>query len=200
MNKQSPEYLASKARLLAAAEQDAYNRLLRPSATNTAPPESSTSPSSTTNTPKTEEDPLTPSLVLNIFLSILITGFSVYFALTSFRMSEVPVPFVARTGGRMTEPVRVFLSLFTAGVVGVAEVVIYAVYLDKIRQARVREGKIRERKVVVGREVVGGDGSGDGGEDHGGRVKEGREEIWGRGANGGVRRRVRERWEKEEEG
>lgn len=93
----------------------------------------------------------------------------------------------------MSEPVRVLVSLVGAVVVGVAEVVIYAVYLGKVSRAKDKEGRVRERKVVVGsEEVVGrkndGDGDGDGE----------KEEIWGRGANGGLRRRVREKWEERE--
>lgn len=151
--------------------------------------------SSSPNPDIDNDDPLTPSLVLNIFLSIIITGFSVYFALTSFQTSELKVPFISsdRKSSRMSEPVRVLVSLVGAVVVGVAEVVIYAVYLGKVSRAKDKEGRVRERKVVVGsEEVVGrkndGDGDGDGE----------KEEIWGRGANGGLRRRVREKWEERE--
>lgn len=90
----------------------------------------------------------------------------------------------------MSEPVRVLVSLAGAVVVGVAEVVIYAVYLEKVSRARDREKKVRERKVVFGSEKVGG-GERREGENEG-------EEIWGRGVNGGLRRRVRERWEERE--
>lgn len=87
---------------------------------------------------------------------------------------------------------RVFISLAAAVVVGVAEVVIYAAYLRKVKVAREKEGRIVEKKrvgfVVDGKvddEVKGVD------------VGE-KEEIWGRGVNGGVRRRVREKWEDKE--
>jgi hypothetical protein len=91
--------------------------------------------------------------------------------------------------------VRVFISLAAAVLVGVAEVVIYAAYLRKVRIAREKEGRIVERKKVGA--AVGEvektqklDGNRDGeGE---------KEEIWGRGINGGVRRRVREKWEEKE--
>lgn len=94
------------------------------------------------------------------------------------------------------------LSLFAALLVGVAEVVVYAAYLRKVREARARERKIKERKVVIG-PVPDPDPRDDGsrGRDGGGeketRITE-KEEIWGRGVNGGVRRRVRERWDREE--
>lgn len=145
------------------------------------------------------QDTLTPSLVLNMFLSVLLTGFSVYWALTMFRTSDIRVPFIsgAKNGAGMSEPVRVLVSLLSAAVVGIAESVIYAVYLDKISRARAKEGRVKERKVVVGRDAVGG--RDDRGGDHDEKMKEG-EEIWGRGVNGGVRRRVRERWGKETEG
>lgn len=93
---------------------------------------------------------------------------------------------------------RVLISLAGSVLVAVAESVIYAVYLGKIRQGRVREGRVREKKVVVGREVLGSRDVGDGGRDEV-RIEDPRkEEIWGRGLNGGVRRRVRERWEESE--
>lgn len=89
-------------------------------------------------------------------------------------------------------------SLAVAGGVGVAEVVIYAIYLGKVERAREREGRLRERKVVVGTEDIRGrkmkdGGDGDGEDDATGRAET--EEIWGRGVNGGLRRRVREKWE-----
>jgi hypothetical protein len=87
----------------------------------------------------------------------------------------------------------VFISLAAAVVVGVAEVVIYAAYLRKVKIAREKEGRIVERKKVgyaVDKET--GDMA------KGIEVGE-KEEIWGRGVNGGVRRRVREKWEEKEE-
>lgn len=92
----------------------------------------------------------------------------------------------------MSEPVRVLASLAVAGGVGVAEVVIYAIYLGKVERAREREGRLRERKVVVGTEEVRGRKMKDGGD---GDATAETEEIWGRGVNGGLRRRVREKWE-----
>ncbi|RAK92419.1 hypothetical protein BO79DRAFT_243373 [Aspergillus costaricaensis CBS 115574] len=228
----SPEYLALKARLLAAAETDAYNRMTSTSSFTSSgffPPSSrtpaSTKPSIfTSSTPTLEAlhnkhnpnndddndtDPLTPGLVLNIFLSVLITGFSVYWALRSFRSPEMLVSTVAGvwrgkgTGQGVSESVKVLVSLGAAVVVGVAEVMIYAIYLRKVEVARGRERRVKERKVVVGSERVGGGKSREGGEggDIGERVGEGdREEevIWGRGVNGGLRRRVREKWEEKE--
>ncbi|KAL3442573.1 endoplasmic reticulum-based factor for assembly of V-ATPase-domain-containing protein [Aspergillus insuetus] len=226
---QSPEYLALKARLLAAAESDAYNRMLHPHpahpANNTLSPSPDIFASSTptlaalheTNSnsnPDSEyNDPLTPSLVLNIFLSVLITGFSVYWALTSFQTPEVLVSAIVsmwspsagasnHVGGRgASEPIRVLLSLFAALAVGVAEVAIYAIYLGKVEQARKKEKKMKERKSVIQKEEVRARGKDVDGEtpipvpvpD-----KNAEDIIWGRGPNGGVRRRVREKWEEGE--
>ncbi|KAL5360306.1 endoplasmic reticulum-based factor for assembly of V-ATPase-domain-containing protein [Aspergillus floccosus] len=210
----TPEYLASKARLLAAAEADAYRRMTNP--TPLIGP-SGPSPIFATHAPTPTDDSdadagpetLTPSLVLNIFLSVLITGFSVYWALTSFPTPEqlttavaslwsggrgVNRPSSSRTGAGTSEAVRVLLSLFAALGVGVAEVLIYAIYWHKAGEARKRERKMRERKEVVGSEVLSGR------QQRGDEVTAAteKEEIWGRGPNGGLRRRVRERWEEDQ--
>lgn len=158
-------------------------------------------------------DPLTPSLVLNIFLSVLITGFGVYWALTSFPTPELLTTAVSSIwrsglagktpGGRgkpgggagVSEAVRILVSLLVAVVVGVAEVTIYAIYLHKVDHARAREKKLRERKQVIASEVVS---SGDGPQKVETAVDGDQVEIWGRGANGGLRRRVREKWEEQE--
>lgn len=138
-----------------------------------------------------DEDDISPSLVLNITLSVLLSAFAVFYA----------------TRHWSNDGVRVLLSLGAGIVVGVAETVVYAAYLRKVARARERETRRRERKVVVvcddemggerkkevEKDMVGGGG---------GEAKTGGDEeeiqIWGRGLNGGVRRRVRERWEKEE--
>lgn len=99
-----------------------------------------------------------------------------------------------------SEPVRVLLSLLVALLVGLAEVLIYVIYLSKAEDARVKERRRRERKEVVGSERVGGrSGSGETETDGQAQKVDGEhEKIWGRGANGGLRRRVRERWEEQE--
>ena len=93
-----------------------------------------------------------------------------------------------------------------------AEVGLLMVYLARVAEARRRE----RGRVEVKREMsVGGRGSAVGGGGVGGVGGRGDEEkrtgtgmeteaadgerveVWGRGVNGGVRRRVRERWEKE---
>ncbi|KAL4739777.1 endoplasmic reticulum-based factor for assembly of V-ATPase-domain-containing protein [Aspergillus similis] len=215
----TPEYLALKARLLAAAEADAYTRMLSPpTALNTDPLFDTTNSRLAAlhdahNDPSAEDptyrDPLTPSLVLNIFLSVIITGFSVYWALTSFATPEMLVSRISSTWSPRTvsgqgsgglgasEPVRVLLSLFAALGVGIAEVLIYAIYLGKIEVAREKEARRKEKKVVIGSEEVGGRG-GDQQSTEGTEIKlngEDKEVIWGRGPNGGLRRRLREKWE-----
>ncbi|OJD11214.1 hypothetical protein AJ78_07971 [Emergomyces pasteurianus Ep9510] len=209
----TPEYLALKASLLAAAEANEYNTLLNP----TSPHSSSNPPSRiwglndhpTTNKclhPESknenkiisDDDPLTPSLVLNILISILFTGFASYWALSNFR---IPTFFTFTSssspsypGAVSSQPARVFISIIVALLVGVAEVVVFALYLKKVELAKEREMAIVERKVVIGEFKVG---NGDGKDDEGGvRIdgKEEKEEIWGKGVNGGARRRVKERW------
>ncbi|RAL10334.1 uncharacterized protein BO97DRAFT_471813, partial [Aspergillus homomorphus CBS 101889] len=98
----SKSYLTHKSALLAAAEADAYNRMLTSAPTATIARESPSIFTSSTpllsalhdkhHTPGVigkgqrnaeDEETITPSLVLNIFLSVLITGFSVFWALHS---------------------------------------------------------------------------------------------------------------------
>lgn len=114
--------------------------------------------------------------------------------------------------GQASEPVRVLLSLFAALAVGIAEILIYAIYWGKVSAARGKESKVRERKVVIARDEVGGRQGTKGQEGHEQTTvsipgqstnhatgnKEGGEMIWGKGVNGGVRRRVREKWEEKE--
>ncbi|KAJ5748862.1 uncharacterized protein N7511_010558 [Penicillium nucicola] len=213
----TPEYLASKAILQARADQLAYNRLLNPTTTQTPEhydPYHSSDPSNPNSVDY--QDTLTPSLVINIFLSVVITGFSVYWALTKFATPDILYEgFAAWTAGEnsgkrksaggggdrqgISEAVRVLIAFFAALAVAVAEAFLYAAYSDKVERARVKERGLRERKVFVGRvgenesQEVKGDGEPV-------IVGDEKEEIWGKGVNGGVRRRVREKWEKEKDG
>ena len=83
-------------------------------------------------------------------------------------------------------------------VVGVAEVTVYAGYLRKVERSRLLERKKKEIKTVLG-EYTGEDADAIPRPDQDFGEKENEEEIWGRGVNGGMRRRVREKWEKEQE-
>jgi hypothetical protein len=209
-SQQSPEYLASKARLLAEAERAAYQRLLNP--TYTPNPDHADPHASS---PDAAEDTLTPSLVFNIFLSVVITGFSVYWALTKFTMPAILArTFTSWTGptiedeegrevtGGASDAVRVLISFFAALSVAVAEAFLYGAYLEKVSRARAKEKRVKERKTFVGvvedeKDKEGEDENGDVSVDVDVGVDQ--EEIWGKGINGGVRRRVREKWEKEKD-
>lgn len=143
---------------------------------------------------------ITPSLVINIFMSVILCGFATFWALKNFQtpsfLSWILIsPSSGKrgnTGGatRSKDPVFVLISMFVGILVGVAETVVYAAYLRKVKSAKAAERKVKERKEVVSSDEVGGgkddtqvvDGDGE------------EEVIWGKGVNGGVRRRVRERW------
>ncbi|KAI3237253.1 hypothetical protein DTO012A9_2277 [Penicillium roqueforti] len=179
----SAEYLASKARLIAATEQESYNRLLNP---NYRPNADHADPHASpyTSDGRVEEDTLTVSLVSSVFISVVVTGFGVYAALTKFPTPEIVA----------SEAVKVLLGLFSALSVAVAEAFLYWTYLEKVDRARVKERAVKERKVVIG--PVGEEDSAD----EAVEVGTEKEEIWGKGVNGGVRRRVREKWEKGRDG
>ncbi len=172
----SPEYLALKARLLAEQEKREYNALL---------------PTSTTKNPlflpsEDGSDDISPSLVLNILLSIVLCAF-VAFHVTRYWQND---------------GLRVLVALGVGIVVGVAEVVVYAAYLRQKAEAREKEGRKKERKALIGE--VRSDKEPELENDlKAEKLKSNglhnEEEIWGRGVNGGVRRRVREKWEKEKD-
>ena len=96
-----------------------------------------------------------------------------------------------------SDAVRVLLSVFAALAVAVAESFLYAAYLGKLERARVVERKVKERKVFVGAYEGDGDQK-DRGDIQVGVLGE-KDEIWGKGVNGGVRRRVSQKYEREEE-
>lgn len=141
------------------------------------------------------EDNISPSLVLNILLSVVMCAVAM-FQITKWW-----------AGGN--DGVRVLMSLGTGIIVGVAEVGVYAAYLRKVSEAKMKERKMRERKEMVGEyqgNGVGVDARGvnvDVDVDLTSEKPEGGDgekvEIWGRGINGGMRRRVKEKWEKEQE-
>ena len=167
----SPRYLVLKARLLAEQEQREYDRLL---------------PQSITRSPaflasEDGSDDVSPSLVLNILLSILLCAF-VAFHVTRFWNND---------------GLRVLSALGVGVVVGVAEVVVYTAYLRKKAEARSVEDRKKERKVMIG-EVLPSTEPRGAFELQNVEKAEDKEEIWGRGPNGGIRRRVREKWEKEQ--
>ena len=131
-----------------------------------------------------EKDDITPSLVINILVSILCVGASSWYMTRWWR----------------SDGVRVLVALLVAVVVGVAEVTVYAGYLRKVRLSREKERRLRERKVVMSSEELGAGKRAESlDEKQGGPQEKESEEIWGRGKHGGMRRRVKEKWEKEQE-
>ncbi|KAI5295654.1 hypothetical protein KEM52_000669 [Ascosphaera acerosa] len=197
----TPEFLALMARLRAEQEAREYRDMLQRKASLAAGPATAASSTETTSQEEEEEDPLDPSLVVNILVSVIFTGFAIYWAISNFRMPARMLSFLTPSnpslehealypGARNTLPARVFISLFAAIAVGVAEVVIYASYLRKIKAAKARERKLVERKTI--RRTVEIVGFKEPDNIAGGLKGSSAEEIWGRGAHGGVRRRVRE--------
>ncbi|OXV10127.1 hypothetical protein Egran_02108, partial [Elaphomyces granulatus] len=142
----SPEFLALKARLQAATEEDAYRRLLsspRPSSHGPSAIFSTSSAIAALHRPDDADgdaddstDPLTPSLVLNIFLSVLLCGFSTYWALIHFQTPTLLRFSSAKTVVPTAEPAFVLIAIFVGLLVGVAEAVVYAAYLRKVAKAR----------------------------------------------------------------
>lgn len=126
------------------------------------------------------QDDISPSLVLNMLLSVVMCAAAAFYM----------------TRWWPNDGVRVLVSLAVAVIVGVAEVTVYAGYLRKVEESRRKERKKRERKEVIG-EFTGQDEGVDAwgtGMD----VEVEKTEIWGRGVHGGARRRVREKWEKDQ--
>ncbi|OAP65315.1 hypothetical protein AYL99_01287 [Fonsecaea erecta] len=174
----SPEYVALMAKLRREQEQREYAALV------------SSSVSSSFDTGREDEDDdISPSLVLNIFLSIILCAAAIFYL----------------TRWWANDGLRVLLSLATGVVVGVAEVGVYAAYLRKVKMSRDKERRKKERKVVLG-EYTGTETGGSLALDAKGTpvsvdvhaIME-KEEIWGKGINGGMRRRVREKWQKDQE-
>ncbi|KAK2873305.1 hypothetical protein FQN49_002455 [Arthroderma sp. PD_2] len=222
----SQEYLALKAKLQAEAEQNQYNNLLHPLSLAESKRQTSSifaSPSNRAHDGSQqsvfiengEDDPITPSLVLNILVSVLFTGFATYWGLSNFRIPKLSTlsPWSTRPSSVASDPhahyyyphapsslpFRVFVSLFAGIFVGVAEVVVYASYLRKVENAKSKEKAKVEKKVLIG--LVGD--APDGKEQEPVQIpasfKNGeREEIWGKGINGGARRRIRDRWREKE--
>ncbi|KAF3490922.1 uncharacterized protein GIQ15_00439 [Arthroderma uncinatum] len=224
----SPEYLALKAKLQAEAEQNKYNSLLHPLSLSESKRQASpifASPSDRVHggakqsvfMDGQESDPITPSLVLNILVSILFTGFATYWGLSNFRIPKVSTllpwstlpSYVASDPhthyyyphAPSSQPFRVFVSLFAGILVGVAEVVVYASYLRKVENAKSKEKAKVEKKVLIGLvEDLPGDKKHEPAKVPVSFKDSEREEIWGKGINGGARRRIREKWaEKENE-
>jgi TMEM199 family protein len=168
----SPGYITLMARLKAEQEQREYRSLV-----------SNQIADETADRETREKDDISPSLVVNILLSIVMCAAAVFVMTRYWR----------------NDGLRVLVSLGTGLVVGIAEVGMYAIYLRKVRVSKEKERAKRGKKFILEREEIGGKvmegvtkGMGDGSTGE-------KEEIWGRGVNGGMRRRVREKWEREQQ-
>jgi TMEM199 family protein len=126
------------------------------------------------------EDNIPISLPFNILVSILCCGGAVFYMTRYWNNAGL----------------RVLLSLGVAILVGVAEVVVYAGYLRKVMESKLKERRKKDMREIVPlsaedeKAIVNARTTGTTEKDA----------IWGRGVNGGMRRRVREKWEKEQEG
>jgi TMEM199 family protein len=155
-----------KARLLAQQEQREYNQILHKQQRE--------------EDEDVGEDNIPISLPFNILVSILCCGGAVFYMTRYWN----------------NDGLRVLLSLGVAILVGIAEVVVYAGYLRKVK-----ESKLKERRKIDMREVVPLSAEDEKAINNARTTGTAEKDaIWGRGANGGMRRRVREKWEKEQEG
>ncbi|KAL1975517.1 hypothetical protein VTN31DRAFT_3909 [Thermomyces dupontii] len=191
----TPEYLERKKYLQSLLDEQAYKRLLSPSSA----PEQPNIFSSLEDIAEDSPDPITPSVVINILLSVVLCAFAIFWALRHYQTpsflqlsSPLPskdrqLPAVGTSAINNKDPVFVLISLFVGLLVGVAEVVVYASYLRKMRTAKEKESRFKEIKQVIPEDHTADDSKDIKDVSH-------REEIWGRGINGGVRRRIRERW------
>lgn len=132
-------------------------------------------------------DDISPSLVLNMSLSVAMCAWVAWHV----------------TRWWPNDGIRVLVALGTALVVGIAEVAVYAAYLRKVEESRRKERRRKEKKEVIGEYTDEGDAV-DAWGTRGGKVSRDdteveQSEIWGRGVHGGMRRRVREKWEREQE-
>lgn len=161
----SPEYVALMARLRREQEQREYAALISKQRSLNGAGEY-----------EDDEDSLSPSLVLNMLLSVIIFAAAV-FHLTKWWSND---------------GIRVLFSLGSSISVGIAEVVLYSIYLTKVKMAKVKERGKKEKKTLIGEYKPSEE------DDVHMRSMTSKEEIWGKGINGGMRRRVREKWEKEQ--
>jgi hypothetical protein len=162
----SPQYVALMDRLRKEQEQREYAALISKQAVEEIEVQADGG-----------EDDISPSLVLNILLSVVMCAATMLYL----------------TRWWHNDGIRVLVSLGTGFVVGIAEVTVYAAYLRNVRVSREKERAKREKKQFIAE--YRGDDPGIP-LDH---VVDEKEEIWGRGKHGGMRRRVREKWEKEQD-
>ncbi|KAJ5439431.1 uncharacterized protein N7458_010429 [Penicillium daleae] len=143
----SPEYLASKARLLAEAERAAYQRLLNPTY---PPPRPRRSPRPLPRRNRRHPHPQLSLQHLPLRCDNRVQTF------TSWTGPGGQDGDTGEVTGGASDAVRVLVSFFAALAVAVAEAFLYGAYLEKVSRARAKEKRVKERKVFVGR--VGGRG------------------------------------------
>jgi TMEM199 family protein len=84
------------------------------------------------------------ALIVNILLSIVACGVAIWMAASHW-----------------STPKRLGLSMGGGGFIGIAEVVVYAGYLRRVRDAKANEKKRVEVKEIIETWVIGGDSKGD---------------------------------------
>ncbi|KAI9816541.1 MAG: hypothetical protein M1827_001673 [Pycnora praestabilis] len=153
-NEPTSEFKALMSRLLHEEEDRAYERLINPPpAPETfaqrflSSPHAHSSSSHTLNSPSDEDDEITyadvdrqMALILNIVISIVACSVAIWLV-----------------SSRWSTPKRLGLSMGGSGVVGVAEVVVYAGYLRRLREAKEKGKKHVEVKEIIKTWVIGGD-------------------------------------------
>lgn len=142
----SSEYQALMARLRAAEEQKSYERMLNRASTSQSFYERF--PNAQKSSSQESEDEVTYAdvdrqitLIINVLVTVIACGIAIWI--------------VAR---RWSAPARLGLSMSGAILVAVAEVVVYAGYLRRVKEAKAQEKKKVERKEIVDTWVIEGKG------------------------------------------
>ncbi|KAI9840549.1 MAG: hypothetical protein M1838_004013 [Thelocarpon superellum] len=148
------EYKALMARLRRDEEQRAYNKLLEPSSTGDAPSRRQRfplTPHAHTSSPTTaldmDDDDLTyadvgrqMALVINVLITIVACSVAIW--MVASHWSAAP---------------RLGLSMGGSGLVAVAEVVVYAGYLRRLKEAKIKGKRAVETKQVINTWVIEAD-------------------------------------------
>ncbi|MCJ1253995.1 hypothetical protein MMC24_001809 [Lignoscripta atroalba] len=149
----SPEYKSLMARLRKEEEARAYERMINPplpteTYTHRFPASQHVTLFSGTSQPNSEEDDEITyadinrqmALIINIMISIVACSVAIWMA-----------------SSHWTTPKRLGLSMGGSGMIGVAEVVVYAGYLRRLRDAKEKGKKEVETKEIIKTWVIGGD-------------------------------------------
>ena len=155
-NKQSSEYKALMARLRREEENRAYERMINPPLLRTETfsqrfPNSSSPvalfPAAQADVGQDNDDDEVSyadinrqmALIINILISIVACSVAIWLAARHW-----------------STPTRLGLSMGGSGMIGVAEVVVYAGYLRRVKEAREKGKKVVEVKEIVKTFVIGG--------------------------------------------